>query len=103
MSELATNVRVKAEGVAILSRTSVTFFVLVYDSRSPRWNGELALLAFALGQLAYGISLLGTYMRHYGRMTFFLRPIDSPDARYVGCSARELTLIRTKRSFLGLF
>jgi oligosaccharide translocation protein RFT1 len=64
MAELRTNVRVRAEGLGITGKTVVTFLVLVYDSR--REERTLALLAFATGQLAYGIIVLGAYLACYG-------------------------------------
>jgi oligosaccharide translocation protein RFT1 len=66
MAELRTNVRVKAEGLAITVKTLVTFLVLVYDTRRGEIEGTLALLAFAGGQMAYGITALLTYLAYYG-------------------------------------
>ncbi|KAF8628585.1 hypothetical protein AX17_005981 [Amanita inopinata Kibby_2008] len=65
MSELRTGVRVKAEGLGITTKTIVTFIVLYYDSRQ-RSSGDLALLAFALGQLSYSICVLVKYVDYYG-------------------------------------
>ena len=51
-NELRLNVRVRAEGAAVVSKSVVTFLVLAFAS------GEWALMAFAAGQAAYGLSLL---------------------------------------------
>lgn len=65
MAELRTNVRVRAEGLGITGKTIVAFLILVYDARR-RGGGTLALLAFAIGQLAYGTIVLGAYIACYG-------------------------------------
>ncbi|KAG6809832.1 hypothetical protein H0H92_014586 [Tricholoma furcatifolium] len=64
MAELRTDVRVRAEGLGITARTVVTFLVLVYDWKTKQ-EGALALIAFAGGQLAYGITVLATYLSMY--------------------------------------
>ncbi|KAK2460383.1 hypothetical protein APHAL10511_007548 [Amanita phalloides] len=65
MSELRTDVRVKAEGLGVTSKTVITFLVLYYDSNRGS-NGDLALFAFALGQLTYSICVLMKYIHSYG-------------------------------------
>ena len=65
MSELRTDVRVKAEGLGVTSKTVVTFLVLYYDSKQGA-NGDSALLAFALGQLSYAVCVLLKYVNSYG-------------------------------------
>ncbi|KAF8626666.1 hypothetical protein AX15_004757 [Amanita polypyramis BW_CC] len=65
MSELRTDIRVKAEGLGVTVKTLVTFGVLYYDSRKES-SGDLALFAFALGQLSYGICVLLKYIDSYG-------------------------------------
>lgn len=82
MAELRTGVRVRAEGLGITSKTVVTFLVLLYDTRRGGRQGELALLAFAGGQLAYGVSVLLTYVAHYGRA--HLKPRTPPKLKCVG-------------------
>jgi oligosaccharide translocation protein RFT1 len=64
MLELKTNVRVRAEGLGITAKSFVTFLVLFVDSR--RGNDTLALVAFALGQLAYAVVVFGCYVRAFG-------------------------------------
>ena len=51
-NELRFHVRVRAEGTAVMLKTIVTFLVLVGTSE------EWALVAFALGQTAYGLAML---------------------------------------------
>jgi len=58
-NELKLNIRVRAEGTAVVSKSVVTFLVLAIAS------GEWALVAFALGQAAYGLSLLVVFLGVY--------------------------------------
>jgi len=60
-NELRFNVRVKAEGTAVIAKTLVTFLVLAFAS--SRW----ALFAFAAGQAAYATALLAGFVRVYAR------------------------------------
>lgn len=64
-NELHFHVRVRAEGAAMMARTVVSFMLLAFAP--PTW----ALLAFALGQMAYGFAILGSYMRAYGPSKVF--------------------------------
>ena len=64
MSRLLTGIRVRAEGLSITSKSVVTFLVLLLDARSGQ--GNLALLAFAIGQLAYATTLFLAYISHFG-------------------------------------
>ncbi|KAI9069461.1 Rft-1-domain-containing protein [Trametes sanguinea] len=54
-NELRFHVRVRAEGTAVMLKTVVTFLVLI--SMSEEW----ALVAFALGQAAYGLAMLVSF------------------------------------------
>ncbi len=54
----------KAEGLGVTGKTVVTFLVLYYDSKQGA-NGDLVLLAFALGQL-YSVCVLLKYINSYG-------------------------------------
>lgn len=67
---MKTHIRVRAEGMGIASKTLVTYLVLLYDSKA-KLNGDLALLAFALGQLSYSLLLLAVYLSHYGFTALF--------------------------------
>ncbi|KAF9783385.1 Rft-1-domain-containing protein [Thelephora terrestris] len=58
-NELRLNVRVRAEGVAVVSKSVVAFLVLALAS------GEWALVAFAAGQATYGLSLLVVFLGVY--------------------------------------
>ncbi|KAI8974226.1 Rft-1-domain-containing protein [Trametes punicea] len=55
-NELRFQVRVRAEGTAVMLKTLVTFLVLV--AASEDW----ALVAFALGQMAYGLTMLVSFL-----------------------------------------
>jgi oligosaccharide translocation protein RFT1 len=65
MSELRTGIRVRAEGLGVLSKTVLAFLLLLYDSRIEKSPGKLALFAFAVGQLAYASVLLLVYLAYY--------------------------------------
>ncbi|KDR74152.1 hypothetical protein GALMADRAFT_227845 [Galerina marginata CBS 339.88] len=70
MVELKTGIRVRAEGLGITAKSITTFLILFYDSM--RGTGDLALLAFAFGQLVYGIVMFATYVVYLGGN--YLRP-----------------------------
>ncbi|KAI0726276.1 Rft-1-domain-containing protein [Fomitopsis betulina] len=59
-NELRFALRVRAEGIAVIMKTSVAFTVLVLG------DAEWALVAFASGQAAYGLAVLVTYILAYG-------------------------------------
>ncbi|KAM6504019.1 Rft-1 domain containing protein [Amanita muscaria] len=73
MFELRTDIRVRAEGLGVTMKTIVTFLVLYHDSRQGT-SGALALLAFALGQLSYSVSLVTKYVTVYGIRSLLPRP-----------------------------
>lgn len=64
-NELRFDVRVRAEGIAVFSKTAVAFLVLV--AFPPEW----ALVAFAAGQAAYGLSMLIGFVSVYGRSAHY--------------------------------
>ncbi|KAG9318302.1 Rft-1-domain-containing protein [Chiua virens] len=64
MGEVCTNVRVRAEGFGIILKTVTTYLALLYDSNS-QYPGELALMAFAFGQLAYSAAVFGVYRSQF--------------------------------------
>ena len=55
-NELRFHVRVRAEGTAVMLKTITTFLVLVIASE------DYALVAFALGQTAYGLTMLVSFV-----------------------------------------
>ncbi|KAF9228617.1 Rft-1-domain-containing protein [Gyrodon lividus] len=61
MGEVRTGIRVSAEGLGISIKTIITYLVLLYDSSLSRRSGELALMAFALGQFAYSVVVFAVY------------------------------------------
>jgi oligosaccharide translocation protein RFT1 len=74
VAEFHTKVRVRVEALAILAKNSTTFLGLLYDSSLGNQSRQYSLVAFAFGQLAYGIVKLGTYTYYYGRPTILLKP-----------------------------
>jgi hypothetical protein len=65
MGTLRTDIRVRAEGMGVISKAVVTFLLVLYDSNIGEKQGRLTLLAFAGGQLSYGIVLNGVYLTYY--------------------------------------
>ncbi|PFH48862.1 hypothetical protein AMATHDRAFT_64553 [Amanita thiersii Skay4041] len=90
MSELRTDVRVKAEGLGVTVKTVLTFLVLYYDSRHPS-GGDVALLAFALGQLSYSVCVVAKYIAHYGAR--HLVPKISPHIKDKGQALLDPSLL----------
>ncbi|OCH92625.1 Rft-1-domain-containing protein [Obba rivulosa] len=71
-NELRFDVRVRAEGAAVALKTVVAFAVLV------ALPAEWALVAFALGQAAYGLTTLVSFLRAYrGRSLFWPRKVET--------------------------
>ena len=58
-NELRFDVRVRTEGSAVFMKTVITFLALV--TLSPEW----ALVAFAAGQAAYGLTMLVGFLKAY--------------------------------------
>lgn len=80
MGEVQTGVRVKAEGLGITGKTLITSLMLWYDGNRDSGPGELALLAFATGQLAYGTIVLATYALHFRRVSWWPKRVGlSPE------------------------
>ncbi|KAF7353695.1 hypothetical protein MVEN_01054400 [Mycena venus] len=70
MAEMKTHIRVRAEGMGITAKTLATYLVLLYDFKA-NMDGDLALLAFAMGQLSYSLVVLVIYLSHYGFSALF--------------------------------
>ncbi|KAI0920067.1 hypothetical protein AcW1_007356 [Taiwanofungus camphoratus] len=68
-NEFRFDLRVRAEGLAVFFKTVVTFVVLAVGS------AQLALLAFALGQAAYGLAVLASYIRAYGSLVLWPKKV----------------------------
>ncbi|CAL1712367.1 unnamed protein product [Somion occarium] len=64
-NELRFDIRVRAEGTAVALKTFTAFIMLV--TLSSDW----ALVAFAVGQAVYGLALLLSFLRVYGRTARF--------------------------------
>jgi oligosaccharide translocation protein RFT1 len=65
MAELKTGVRVRAEGLGITSKSLTTFLLLFYNTRRGK-DVDLALVAFAAGQLMYSAVMFFVYTAHIG-------------------------------------
>ncbi|KAJ7771594.1 Rft protein-domain-containing protein [Mycena metata] len=100
MSEMKTHVRVRAEGMGITMKTFVTFIVLLYDSKA-QLDGDLALIAFAMGQLAYSLCLLVVYLSHYGLSA--LLPASASDSAKIEDGIFRLSLTMTGQSVIKHF
>lgn len=73
-NELRVDVRVRAEGAAVFSKTLVTFLGLAWAS--PEW----ALVAFAAGQAAYALTTFVVFWNFCGRSTsYILRRVARKD------------------------
>lgn len=71
-NELRLKVRVRAEGAAVVAKAVVTFLVLAFAS------SEWALVGFAVGQAAYGLSLLIVFLGVYkGRINYIPRRVQT--------------------------
>ncbi|KAF9451311.1 RTF domain-containing protein [Macrolepiota fuliginosa MF-IS2] len=98
MVRLKTNVRVRAEGAGITAKSVVTFLVLLYDVRRGGGEGRLALLAFAVGQLAYSLVCLGVYLGYFGVGT--LRPHVDKKKGFVDAQLFRLSATMTWQSIV---
>ena len=78
MGEVQTGVRVRSEGVGITGKALVTALVLWVDSCTMWGSGRLALLAFAGGQLTYGVLVLAMYVSHFGIGSYWPRCVVIP-------------------------
>jgi hypothetical protein len=65
MSRLRTDIRVRAEGSGLIIKPIVIILALSYDTLFGSPEGHLALVAFALGQLAYAATLFYVYRSRY--------------------------------------
>lgn len=65
-NQLRFNLRVQAEGSAVVTKALVTVAILVVAPSN--W----ALVSFAMGQTVYGLTILASYWRAYGRTRLFI-------------------------------
>lgn len=65
MAELKTGVRVLAEGLGISSKSITTFLLLFYNTRRGK-DDDVALVAFAVGQLMYSLVMFFVYTVQIG-------------------------------------
>ncbi|KAG8742087.1 Oligosaccharide translocation protein rft1 [Ceratobasidium sp. 414] len=101
------DLRVKAEGTAIISRS--VFTVVALYAAGEQWS----LVAFAAGQLAYALTVLGSYIRSFlgepGAIQIFPRRAPESGKRYLGRtlafdpSSSKLALTMTGQSIFKHF
>jgi len=89
MTRLKTSVRVRAEGLGITLKNITTFLILFYDSKNAK--GDLALVAFAMGQLFYSLGMIVTYMYYFGPAVIV--PKIGKSSKYVICHIDSSNLI----------
>ncbi|KAJ7491225.1 Rft-1-domain-containing protein [Mycena latifolia] len=102
MAESKTHIRVRAEGTGVMTKTLVTFLVLLYDSKTEM-DGALALMAFALGQLSYSLCILLVYLSHYGFSALFPTLTPSATKGPVNDEIFRLSLTMTSQSVIKHF
>ncbi|KAG7440105.1 Rft-1-domain-containing protein [Guyanagaster necrorhizus] len=71
MADLNTGIRLRAEGLAIVGKSAITFLVLFLDPHRDDSQQHRALLAFALGQTFYSLCVWAIYVAHYGRQYLY--------------------------------
>ncbi|KAJ6500598.1 Rft protein-domain-containing protein [Mycena sanguinolenta] len=102
-AEMKTHIRVRAEGMGITTKTLVTYLVLLYDFKTEM-AGDLALIAFAVGQLAYSLILLVVYLSHYGFPALFpASPDESAKKGALQDGIFRLSLTMTLQSVIKHF
>ncbi len=69
MAGLQTNIRLRAEGAAVIGKSILTFLVMFYDPNKDDPRRNCALVAFALGQVFYSVCVLVIYVYHFGIFT----------------------------------
>ncbi|PCH40303.1 Rft-1-domain-containing protein [Wolfiporia cocos MD-104 SS10] len=102
-NELRFDLRVRAEGIAVALKSVVTFMIL--------WMGSVnwALPAFALGQAAYGVTLLATFMAAYrGNVTVWPKKVTTVVhgnvmSQYFEPELLQLSAVMTSQSLIKHF
>ncbi len=89
MTRLKTSVRVRAEGLGITLKNITTFLILFHDSKNDQ--GDLALIAFAMGQLIYSLAMIVAYTYYFGPTVIF--PEIRKSSMYVICHVDSQNLI----------
>ncbi|CCM01181.1 uncharacterized protein FIBRA_03229 [Fibroporia radiculosa] len=102
-NDLRIDLRVKAEGCAVVMRTIVTFLSLVAGS------ADYALMAFALGQAAYGVTVFAIYLYAY-QGSLYLWPQrfttlvhGNKTSKYFDSALLNLSIAMTAQSFIKHF
>ncbi|KAJ3740191.1 Rft protein-domain-containing protein, partial [Lentinula detonsa] len=103
MTNLKTRLRVRAEGVAITTKTLTTFLVLLYDASRGDGGGDLALLAFAFGQLVYGSSAFLIYLREFRGAGLITSMAKDSSGVYFDRDVLALSMTMTSQSLVKHF
>ncbi|PIL33087.1 transporter [Ganoderma sinense ZZ0214-1] len=102
-NELRFHVRVRAEGTAVMLKTITTFLVLVIASE------DYALVAFALGQTAYGLTMLVSFLiACRGNLDFIPKQVtvtvkDHAEKKYFDPTLFNLSVAMTGQSLVKHF
>ncbi|KAF8797724.1 RTF domain-containing protein [Phlegmacium glaucopus] len=101
MADLKTGIRVRAEGLGITSKSLTTFLLLVYNT--SRAKGEdLALIAFAAGQLMYSMVMFLVYISHFGDQHMRLKRPSASSGTLLSYIDQELLLLSLSMSSQSL-
>lgn len=92
MSGLQTNVRLRAEGAAVVGKTIVTFLVMFYDPHRDDPLRHRALVAFALGQVFFSVCVLGIYLYHFG-VSYLVPQFPKADKEYATLFRHNLLIL----------
>lgn len=98
MAELKTGVRVRAEGLGITSKSLTTFLLLFYNTRRGK-DDDLALVAFAAGQLMYSVVMFFVYTAHIGDQHMWPK---GPSTSLMSYIDKELLLLTMSMSSQAL-
>ncbi|KAF9078048.1 Rft protein-domain-containing protein [Rhodocollybia butyracea] len=103
MTGFKTHVRVRAEGVGISAKTVATFIILVYDASRGNRGGNLALLAFAIGQQLYGTCVFLSYIREFRGSGLLTRIAKDTSGVYFDRNVLGLSMTMTTQSLVKHF
>ena len=71
MAGLQTKIRLRAEGVAVVGKSMITFLVMYTDPYKDDPQKHRALVAFALGQVFYSVCVQVFFLYHFGTAYLF--------------------------------
>ncbi|KAH9947634.1 Rft-1-domain-containing protein [Amylocystis lapponica] len=101
-NDLRFDLRIKAEGTAVVLKTVVTFVILFVGTT------DLALVAFALGQATYGLTIFMSYRRVYQTASYRPRKVtinvhDHVETMYFEPAFLHLSMAMTGQSVVKHF